>query len=402
MFGKAHKVVSIFGKQTPQIVSFKQSPAGTRKIVRLAYKDLHSLCKRYDSYPQLKATLEPRILKRVFPNMSEMYDCLYSPRNFLPFTKELYNAFAADSPLPFDPDIKISEILWILRALRKSDYKNTKILNLPATLPPKNLQPTQQQNSLLSELSGVEFHVQEEKELRPGILLVSHPSLPTKSVILLCAHDETGSFGLDMNFPFSKHVYRGLLPPHYHKFLRNLDYSLLPSKKSIAYYLGGPSTSIPHFLHFQEIEDATKVMDGVFLDNTLRHILRHNNNNNNLTKPTENEANENIENENESEMERIANTQTVESSDTNSQESINTNSTNTSNDNNAKLLDIMAFRGSFTWGAGQLEKEINTGFWFLASCDANFVRAKVNDKWSLALQQMGGEYSSFATLSRKK
>jgi putative transcriptional regulator len=92
-------------------------------------------------------------------------------------------------------------------------------------------------------------------DLAPGVLLVAEPALldPNfrRAVILLCAHNDEGSFGLVLNRPTEHHLGEVLTEPV------GIDAAL---------FLGGPvQTDTLHYLHpyADEVDEAVAVLDGV-------------------------------------------------------------------------------------------------------------------------------------------
>lgn len=92
-------------------------------------------------------------------------------------------------------------------------------------------------------------------DLAPGVLLVAEPALldPNfrRTVILLCDHNEEGSFGLILNRSTEYHLGEVLAEPV------GIDAPL---------YLGGPvQTDTLHYLHpyADEVDEAVAVVDGV-------------------------------------------------------------------------------------------------------------------------------------------
>lgn len=96
-----------------------------------------------------------------------------------------------------------------------------------------------------------------DTHIRPGAgrLLISEPSLPDenfeRSVILLCAHDDEGSFGFIMNKPSDtlvETVFEGYP---------------LPDQPA---FVGGPvGLDTLHFVHrFQGLEGAQELLPGIF------------------------------------------------------------------------------------------------------------------------------------------
>jgi putative transcriptional regulator len=92
-------------------------------------------------------------------------------------------------------------------------------------------------------------------DLAPGVLLVAEPALldPNfrRTVVLLCDHNDEGSFGLILNRPTEFHLTEVLAEPV------SLDAPL---------YFGGPvQTDTLHYLHpyADEVDEAVSVLDGV-------------------------------------------------------------------------------------------------------------------------------------------
>lgn len=102
-------------------------------------------------------------------------------------------------------------------------------------------------------------------DLAPGTLLVAEPALldPNfrRTVILLCDHNDEGSFGLILNRPTELHLADVLAEPV------GLDHLL---------YLGGPvQTDTLHYLHHyaDEVEEAIAVLDGVGWGGPFEEII---------------------------------------------------------------------------------------------------------------------------------
>lgn len=92
-------------------------------------------------------------------------------------------------------------------------------------------------------------------DLAPGVLLVAEPALldPNfrRTVLLLCDHNDEGSFGLILNKPTGLRLSEVVAEP------LGIDASL---------YLGGPvQTDTLHYLHpyIEEVDEAVAVIDGV-------------------------------------------------------------------------------------------------------------------------------------------
>ncbi len=90
----------------------------------------------------------------------------------------------------------------------------------------------------------------------PGILLIAHPFLKDpnflKTVVLLCEHNENGSFGLVLNQK---------IEPALDELLDNFDAFKIPV------YSGGPvQPTALHFIHQYPdlIPDAKKISDGIY------------------------------------------------------------------------------------------------------------------------------------------
>jgi putative transcriptional regulator len=102
-------------------------------------------------------------------------------------------------------------------------------------------------------------------DLAPGVLLVAEPALldPNfrRTVVLLCDHNDEGSFGLILNRPTELH----------------LDEVLAESIALDApLYFGGPvQTDTLHYLHAyaDEVEEAVAVLDGVGWGGPFEEII---------------------------------------------------------------------------------------------------------------------------------
>ena len=97
-----------------------------------------------------------------------------------------------------------------------------------------------------------------------GTLLISEPYLPDpnfeRTVILLCEHNEEGSFGFVLNKPSLVNV-------------NELVEDLIGIDKMA--YLGGPvQQDTLHFVHnFSELEDAIEITEGVYWGGNFEQLL---------------------------------------------------------------------------------------------------------------------------------
>jgi putative transcriptional regulator len=97
-----------------------------------------------------------------------------------------------------------------------------------------------------------------------GTLLISEPYLPDpnfeRTVILLCEHNEDGSFGFVLNKPSLVNV-------------NELVEELIGVDKMA--YLGGPvQQDTLHYVHgYDELEDAVEIFDGVYWGGNFEQLL---------------------------------------------------------------------------------------------------------------------------------
>lgn len=179
-------------------------------------------------------------------------------------------------------------------------------------------------------------------DLAPGVLLVAPPVLEdvhfVRAVVLLCAHDDDGSFGLVLTDPLDARVgVRG-------DGGRLVD---VPVRR------GGPvSPDTLHVLHCRPdiLPDAEPVADDIYWGGTLAGIGAH-----------------------------------LTDADDNPGGGIN------------RLADFRFFVGYAGWGAGQLADELAAGGWILHGATAAHVFSTPPAAlWRTVLREMGEPYSHLA------
>lgn len=130
-----------------------------------------------------------------------------------------------------------------------------------ACLKPKK---TSQKTQTPRSMNILNVQLNESHYLEDGWLLISEPFLPDpnfeRCVILMCDHQEKGSFGLTLNKPTQiqlEHVTDLTSAPH-------------------RLYAGGPvAPSTLHYIHTKpEIEDSILLKDGVFLGGNYEQVSK--------------------------------------------------------------------------------------------------------------------------------
>lgn len=116
----------------------------------------------------------------------------------------------------------------------------------------------------------LDFNFQNNKEPKPGVFLLSEPFLDSdyfrRSVILLCEHNEEGSFGFVLN-NFIEQKFDGLPDP------------VLATNSEIS--VGGPvEVSNLYFIHTfgNLVPESTELLDGIYLGgdyDTLKNLLQN-------------------------------------------------------------------------------------------------------------------------------
>jgi len=189
--------------------------------------------------------------------------------------------------------------------------------------------------------------------LKIGNFLLAHPAVPqsffSNTVVLICKHGKNGASGLVVNQPFPPNGVDDIFPA-LQKYMPDLTTKLILNR----IYQGGPvgRNRMIHSLHSnKDISGAIQLTDGLFWGGNTEQIL-------NMVKNPEDHF-------------------------------------------------IKFYCGYCSWVPGQLEAELDRGYWFLASAAPNiifnpplFTEGQIEvetetEKYFTMLSCMGGEYATF-------
>ena len=181
----------------------------------------------------------------------------------------------------------------------------------------------------------------DDLDLAPGVLLVAEPTLGDpnfrRSVVLLCEHNEMGSFGLALGRPLDEQELT------LSDVLDLGDPTVQVRAEDFELTLGGPvQPETLHYLHRhpEAVPDATEVTEGVWWGGDFEDVKR-----------------------------LLAG----------------------GGGDPQRLRFLLGYAG---WGAGQLRAELDQGGWILAEATPSLVFPESLDAfWRQIMRRMGGEYA---------
>jgi len=207
------------------------------------------------------------------------------------------------------------------------------------------------------EISGLKVNLEDIP--KPGTFLISHPTsedIWERALILVCEHDERGSFGLIINRPLPAEYINSLVSGEGNmKIPKSLSEKLLYDKS----YEGGPviksngKSGIYSLHNNKDVDGAIKVLDGLYWGGNFEQLKE-------MAKDPKQDQRINF------------------------------------------------YFGFCSWSPRQLEHELKLGTWFLSSITPGIVfePPKIEqsgqepvcdfEKWRTVLYNMGGEYTSIA------
>eukprot|EP01133_Synstelium_polycarpum_P007550 gene7550-8832_t len=369
--------------------------ANNRKLSLYLYRSLVRKCNHFDRNPKLKAYfVTPNSLRYQLPTF-------FLPSvSFAHNLKVLFRLYATyQYPSQTDVNTCISDGFYVLKNLNLGQSYHKKFIEKEISKEEfdvssiikhleKEVNPSQAKDEVkdaaLEKEDGKSkttnfWAIDSSKEVKPGTLLISHPSLGSsfnRSVVLITHTMNDKHYGVIINQPIptspiirhlqeqfetapqlENHSYSKNLLKH---FRFSLKRPLSPFTKT-PWFCGGPcaiesyESMVPgikglpqaQVLHpFSDLQGATMVRDGIYLGGDFKEI-----------------------------GDKIKQKEMAPES-------------------------VMMMMGCSVWRPGQLRKEIDEGAWFTADCTNQQILKMGKDEkfWIDALKSMGGDYRDLVNL----